>query len=82
MLDHDREIAAAGITTVFDALSLGYAEGTEMRGRLIQEFMPALDRHRAAGALKADHLVHLRCEVSSDNLMRQSTISSIIPACA
>lgn len=71
VLDHDREIAAAGITTVFDALTLGYAEGGEMRGKLIQEFMPALDRHLAAGALKVDHLVHLRCEVSSDNLLRQ-----------
>jgi alpha-D-ribose 1-methylphosphonate 5-triphosphate diphosphatase len=71
VLDHDREIAAAGITTVFDALTLGYAEGGEMRGKLIQEFMPALDRHLAAGALKADHLVHLRCEVSSENVLRQ-----------
>jgi alpha-D-ribose 1-methylphosphonate 5-triphosphate diphosphatase len=71
VLDHDREIAAAGITTVFDALCLGYAEGGEMRGKLIEEFMPALDRHLAAGALKVEHLVHLRCEVSSENLLRQ-----------
>jgi alpha-D-ribose 1-methylphosphonate 5-triphosphate diphosphatase len=71
VLNHDREIAAAGITTVFDALSLGYSEGGEMRGRLIEEFMPALDRHLTAGALKVDHLVHLRCEVSSESLLRQ-----------
>jgi alpha-D-ribose 1-methylphosphonate 5-triphosphate diphosphatase len=71
VLNHDREIAAAGITTVFDALSLGYSEGREMRGKLIEEFVPALDRHIAAGSLKADHRVHLRCEVSSDNLLRQ-----------
>jgi alpha-D-ribose 1-methylphosphonate 5-triphosphate diphosphatase len=71
VLNHDREIAAAGITTVLDALSLGYAEGGEMRGRLIENFVPALDRHVAADALKADHLLHLRCEVSSENLLRQ-----------
>ena len=71
VLNHDREIAAAGITTVFDALSLGYSEGGEMRGRLIEHFVPALDAHVAAGALKVDHLLHLRCEVSSENLLRQ-----------
>ena len=64
-------IAAAGITTVFDALSLGYSEGGEMRGRLIEQFMPALDAHMADSALKSDHLVHLRCEVSSEMLLRQ-----------
>ena len=71
VLNHDREIAAAGITTVFDALALGYQEGREMRGKLIEEFVPALDRHRAAGALKVEHLLHLRCEVSSGSLMPQ-----------
>jgi alpha-D-ribose 1-methylphosphonate 5-triphosphate diphosphatase len=71
VLNHDREIAAAGITTVLDALCLGYMEGKEMRGRLIQEFVPALDRLRAAGALKVEHLLHLRCEVSSESLLRQ-----------
>lgn len=71
VLNHDREIAAAGITTVLDALSLGFSEGGEMRGRLIEQFVPALDQLAEAGALKVDHLLHLRCEVSSESLLRQ-----------
>lgn len=71
ILNHDREIAAAGITTVFDALSVGMEDSGTLRTKLIGEFPTAIDELRGHGALKADHRLHLRCEVSSEALLRQ-----------
>jgi alpha-D-ribose 1-methylphosphonate 5-triphosphate diphosphatase len=70
-LAHDRELAAAGITTSLDSLCLGYVEGQDVRGRLMEELVPALERLAASSALKVEHLLHLRCELSSETLLPQ-----------
>ena len=61
---HDAQIAAAGITTVFDALRVGvFAETiTAADMRLLGE---AIASAKAEDRLRADHLIHLRCEVSA-----------------
>ena len=69
IINHDREIAGAGITTVFNALYVG---DTMFGGRSHQHMKDACDAVAAAkaeGHLKADHFLHLRCEVSVENLM-------------
>lgn len=61
---HDAQIAAAGITTVFDAIALGdILEGSE-RVRRLRDMVGGIRCARKAGALKADHWLHLRCELS------------------
>ncbi|MEQ8346348.1 MAG: alpha-D-ribose 1-methylphosphonate 5-triphosphate diphosphatase [Sneathiellaceae bacterium] len=64
VLAHDAQIAGAGITTVFDALRVGGDADSDIpqEGVLLAD---AIGRAGAGDMLRADHLVHLRCEVSS-----------------
>jgi alpha-D-ribose 1-methylphosphonate 5-triphosphate diphosphatase len=68
-LAHDAQCAAAGITTVFDSLSLSGAKNGLDRGEALPEMMSGVASARAAGALRAEHRLHLRCEVSNPHLM-------------
>jgi alpha-D-ribose 1-methylphosphonate 5-triphosphate diphosphatase len=64
VLAHDRDMFGAGITTVYDAISLGdYDSGGERRA-MISKSIENLDAARAHGLLQADHFLHFRCEVS------------------
>lgn len=64
VLGHDLQIAGAGITTVFDAVAVGeYAERGPRRDILSQS-IAAVKHALGEGLCKADHLFHLRCEVS------------------
>lgn len=69
VMNHDREIAAAGITTVLNALCVGEVHTRSMRTELLGELCPAVRRMQEHGALKADHLLHLRCEISYGGLL-------------
>ncbi|MBS8274275.1 alpha-D-ribose 1-methylphosphonate 5-triphosphate diphosphatase [Thalassospira tepidiphila] len=61
---HDNQVASAGITTVFDAVSIGDVnEGSERIVRLI-ESVTALEHALENELLRADHKLHLRCETS------------------
>jgi alpha-D-ribose 1-methylphosphonate 5-triphosphate diphosphatase len=61
---HDAQIVAAGITTVFDALALGDIFEGSHRIKNLREMVDGIRDARDAGALKADHWLHLRCELS------------------
>jgi len=69
VLGHDREIAAAGITTVFNALCVGEVHSRSARVQLLGEMSDAIEDQMADGALKADHYFHWRCEVSYGGLI-------------
>ena len=69
LFGHDAEIAAAGITTVFDALGLGDLGLEGMRGQDMSTVLAAIDRAEADGLLRADHKLHVRCELPAPNLM-------------
>ncbi|HEY4065399.1 MAG TPA: alpha-D-ribose 1-methylphosphonate 5-triphosphate diphosphatase [Burkholderiaceae bacterium] len=64
---HDAEMASTGITTVFDAIGVGDPYGEGFRARDQGMLLEALDRLEAAGLLRADHLVHVRCELPAPN---------------
>jgi alpha-D-ribose 1-methylphosphonate 5-triphosphate diphosphatase len=67
---HDAQVAAAGITTVFDALAIGSRVDIGLRGRETQRnAAAALERLSAQGLLRADHYLHLRCEVATDDVL-------------
>jgi alpha-D-ribose 1-methylphosphonate 5-triphosphate diphosphatase len=61
---HDLQCAGSGITTVFDSLVLGAAPGWDVRDDWLRPMLDGLDLARAAGMLRADHRLHLRCEVT------------------
>ena len=69
LLAHDGQVAAAGITTVCDAVCVGFYGGKEERSEFLALSLEALRQGRAAGALKADHHLHLRCEVSDPHVV-------------
>ncbi len=68
-LNHDREIAAAGITTVYDAVCVGEVHPKSIRTEILEDVCNALPALTEADALKTDHRLHLRCEVSYGGLM-------------
>ncbi|MFC3228600.1 alpha-D-ribose 1-methylphosphonate 5-triphosphate diphosphatase [Marinibaculum pumilum] len=64
VLAHDAQIAGAGITTVFDALRVGGDVDSDIASDA-EVLAQAIGRAGAADMLRAEHLVHLRCEVSA-----------------
>ena len=68
LLNHDREVASAGITTVFDAMFVGDDDNDVREGVPVSELATAMRQLQAERALKIDHMVHWRCEVSSDEV--------------
>ncbi|GIL37978.1 alpha-D-ribose 1-methylphosphonate 5-triphosphate diphosphatase [Roseiterribacter gracilis] len=68
VMAHDAQIAAAGITTVFDALAVGDIDKSSMRADVLDEMIEGVAAARDAGALRADHWIHLRCEVSDPRM--------------
>ena len=67
LLAHDAEIAAAGITTVFDALGVGDADTDNVRGKGWGEVLHALALCNEQDLLRADHHIHVRCELPAPN---------------
>jgi alpha-D-ribose 1-methylphosphonate 5-triphosphate diphosphatase len=66
---HDVQISGSGITTVFDAVRIGsdldMPQMREHAGMLIDAIRAA----RQQGWLRAEHLVHLRCELPSSDVI-------------
>lgn len=67
LLAHDAEMAAAGITTVFDALGVGEADPESLRGSTWDATLATLDACAAQDVLRADHHLHVRCELPAPN---------------
>src|SRR6185437_5413862 len=69
MVAHDAQCAAAGITTVLDALCLGDLGFDKERIRTFREGVIDLGALSGTGLLKADHFMHLRCEVPATDML-------------
>ena len=71
VLSHDREIAGAGITTVFDALRVGSDAKAKGKGylRYARETADQILGLRREGVLKTSHHIHLRAELCTETLV-------------
>ncbi|QTN23583.1 alpha-D-ribose 1-methylphosphonate 5-triphosphate diphosphatase [Rhizobacter sp. AJA081-3] len=69
MQAHDAELASAGITTVLDAIGVGDPYGDGFRSRDQSALLEVLDQLEAAGALRSQHLIHVRCELPAPNAL-------------
>ncbi len=67
LLAHDAEVAGAGITTVLDALGVGTLDTEGLRGGSWEPLLRCLSECSANDALRAEHLLHVRCELPSPN---------------
>lgn len=69
MMAHDAQCAAAGVTTVFDALCLGDLGFDESRMRTFRDGVADLDAMADTGLLKAEHFLHFRCEMPAADVI-------------
>jgi alpha-D-ribose 1-methylphosphonate 5-triphosphate diphosphatase len=68
-LSHDAQTAAAGVTTVLDALCLGDLGFDAQRTETFLDGVKDLDALTPTGLLKSEHFLHLRCELPAADLM-------------
>ena len=69
LLAHDQQCAAAGVTTVLDALCLGDLGFDKDRIRTFREGVADLDALAGTGLLKSEHFLHLRCEMPAADVL-------------
>lgn len=69
VLAHDAQVATAGITTVLDALRIGLYQDAETDAQDMRKLADAIEDSVANGRLRADHYIHLRCEVSAPDCL-------------
>lgn len=79
VLAHDAQIATSGITTVFDAVTIGDIWGNPTRALHLREMVSALDAASTTGTLRAEHLLHLRAELSHANLLESFEVLAYNP---
>ena len=70
LLAHDAQLIAAGITTVLDALSCGQYYETSDRRAMLDLTLTAMHELRPTGHLRAEHFLHVRCEISDPDMPR------------
>jgi alpha-D-ribose 1-methylphosphonate 5-triphosphate diphosphatase len=68
VVTHDAQMAASGITTIYDAIAIGDIQRGGDRIDALAGMVEAVIEARAAGVLRADHFLHLRCELSYPEL--------------
>lgn len=69
MLTHDAQCAASGVTTVLDALCLGDLGFDKGRTQTFREGVADLDALADTGLFKAEHFLHLRCELPAPDML-------------
>ncbi|MCL2453911.1 MAG: alpha-D-ribose 1-methylphosphonate 5-triphosphate diphosphatase [Micrococcales bacterium] len=70
VLSHDAQLTSAGVTTVFDAVRVGSSPGSKDPAPANAHRLAEAITHAAvAGVLRADHYIHLRCEVSAPDCL-------------
>lgn len=78
LMAHDAVVIAGGTTTVLDSLCVGASIRRPERRDLLVPLVAALERGRAEGLFRADHLLHLRCEICDPDTiaLTDATITS------
>ncbi|KMO30505.1 phosphonate metabolism protein PhnM [Methylobacterium variabile] len=69
VLAYDAQIAASGITTVFDSLRAGSDPDGSGLGPELMQLAAAVETAKGAGLFRAEHLTHLRCEIPSADVI-------------
>lgn len=72
VMAYDAQIAAAGITTVFDSLRLGSDFDNKSLNSDLWVLAEAIETAAQGGHLRAEHRTHLRCEIAASDVIRQA----------
>ena len=65
VLAHDAQLASSGVTTVFDAIRLGMEDYANLGIEDMRRLADAVEAGSDGKRLRAEHFIHLRCEVST-----------------
>ncbi len=79
-LSHDAQVAAAGVTTVLDALCLGDLGFDSERTETFLNGVKDLDALAPTGLLKSEHFLHLRCELPATDMLPLLEVAADHPA--
>jgi alpha-D-ribose 1-methylphosphonate 5-triphosphate diphosphatase len=74
LLAHDAQVAASGVTTVLDALCVGEVEHADQRDQMFREGVAELRALAPRGLLRAEHFLHLRCEISAEGMLESFAV--------
>ena len=67
---NDAQMAAAGITTVYDSICCGFNSGKkDFRSVILPQMVTALEQGTEQKAFRVEHYLHLRCELPSENIL-------------
>lgn len=69
VLAHDTQICGGGITTVFDAIAIGEHRESGVRRTILDNSVAAVRMAKEKCLLRADHYLHLRCEVADGGVL-------------
>ena len=69
VIAHDAQMAASGMTTVLDAMRIGSGPGENRLSGDARTLVKAVIHAAESGLLRADHYVHLRCEVGTPDVV-------------
>lgn len=72
VMAYDAQLAACGITTVLDSLRVWREEDADQVSGEPKALADAIDTARASGMLRADHYLHLRCEVPMPHVVAEA----------
>jgi len=76
VMAHDAQIAAAGITTVFDALRAGTFDASDLSAQHARALSAAIFEAQRWGSLRAQHFIHLRCELPCADTAHSAEITA------
>lgn len=70
VMAHDAQMAAEGVTTVYDAVCAGTESGVkDYRRAIFGDMIDAIEQGQAEGLLRIDHKIHVRCELTGAELL-------------
>jgi alpha-D-ribose 1-methylphosphonate 5-triphosphate diphosphatase len=73
VISYDAQLATSGITTVLDSLRIWREEGLEAMSGEAMLLASTIARARGADLLRADHFLHLRCEVPMPHTVEEAS---------
>ncbi|MEZ5819024.1 MAG: alpha-D-ribose 1-methylphosphonate 5-triphosphate diphosphatase [Hyphomicrobiaceae bacterium] len=68
----DAQIAASGITTVFDCIRAGNDADYAPQRAEVEDVVSTIEQARSSGMLRADHHIHVRCEICADDVLEET----------
>jgi len=72
VVSYDRQLATSGITTVLDSLRVWREDGAEDVDSRAVVLATAITSAREADLLRADHFLHLRCELPMPDVVEEA----------